>query len=149
MDLVDNSLLPFPHDHFVDCMDLWELTCGIKGIPQDKGQRLGILAIREERRSLRLRRLYHVRTHWMLCDQLTKHSGYVSKSLLEFLTSGYWTVEGSIRVREHFGRDTEHLSLVDTPSSEPSGAEPFLTLHHLLELFGQIQQSSSEKNVSQ
>jgi hypothetical protein len=103
MDLVDKGHLPVPHDHFVDCMDLWELSCGYKGIPQDKSQRLGVLAIREERRSLRLRRLFHVRTHWMLVDQLTKHNGYVSRSLMELLTSGHWSIGGTIRVREHFG----------------------------------------------
>ena len=97
-----------PHDHVVDCMDLWELACGFRGIPQDKSMRLGILAIREERRSLRLRRLYHVRTLWMLADRLTKYSGHVSKSLLEFLTSGIWTVESDVRVRERFGVAPKH-----------------------------------------
>eukprot|EP00959_Pyramimonas_sp_CCMP1952_P185380 3876150-Pyramimonas_sp.AAC.1 len=29
-------------------MDIWELFCGLKGIPQDKSQRLGVLSIREE-----------------------------------------------------------------------------------------------------
>ena len=99
-----------PHDHLVDCMDLWELACGLRGIPQDKGQRLGVLAIREERRSLRLRRLFHVRTHWMLCDPLTKFSGYVSKSLFELLTSGVWTLDGTIRVRHQFGGKAKQVT---------------------------------------
>lgn len=37
------------HDHYIDCMDLWELSCGLRGVPQDKSQRLGIFAMREER----------------------------------------------------------------------------------------------------
>ena len=81
-----------------------DLSCGQKGIPQDKNQRLGILAIREERRSLRLRRLYHVTTHYMLCDLLTKYSGYFSRSLQELVTCGIWTVSGKVRVLEHFGK---------------------------------------------
>ena len=97
------ELCTLPHDHFVDCMDLWELACGYRGIPQDKGQRLGVLVIREERRSLRHRRLYHVTTHYMLADLLTKYMGYVSKSLHELETSGHWTIKGPLRVREGFG----------------------------------------------
>ena len=96
---------PLMHDHFIDCMDLWELSCGMKGIPQDKGMRLGVLSIREERRSLRLRRLYHVCTHWMLADQFTKFTGYFSLSLSQrtfvmWLVDHRWgyTCETRIRV---------------------------------------------------
>ncbi len=87
----------------MDCVDLWELSCGLRGVPQDKSQRLGILAIREERRSFRLRRLYHIVTHFMLADPMTKHIGYVSKSLYELLTSGNWTLGDKVRVRHKFG----------------------------------------------
>jgi len=103
----DNRLCLLPHDHFVDCMDLWDLACGYKGVPQDKGQRLGVLVIREERRSLRLRRLYHIRTHYMLADLLTKYIGYVSKSLHELETSGFWSIHGPLRVRHGFGATHE------------------------------------------
>ena len=103
MNLGDKIHLIVPHDHVIDCMDLWELACGLKGIPQDKSQRLGVLAIREERRSQRLRRLFHVRTHWMLADPLTKFEGYVSKSLHELLTAGVWNIDGLVRVRHNFG----------------------------------------------
>jgi hypothetical protein len=92
------------HDHFVDCMDLWELACGQRGVPQDKSQRLAILAVREERRSQRLRRLYHITTHYMLADLLTKCSGYFSKSLQELVTSGHWSIGGKLRVRHLFGK---------------------------------------------
>ena len=88
---------------FIDCIDLWELACGLRGAPQDKSQRLGVLAIREERRTLRLRRFFHVRTHWMLADWLTKHTGYVSKCMFEMLSCGHWTIESFVRVRQHFG----------------------------------------------
>lgn len=101
------TTLDIPHDHYVDCMDLWELGCGSRGVPQDKSQRLCILALREERRSQRLRRLIHVTTHFMLCDKLTKHTGYVSKSLEEIITSGHWTIQGKLRVRQHFGKRTD------------------------------------------
>ena len=99
----DEGLCAVPVDSFVDCMDLWDLCCGNRGMPQDKSQRLGVLAIREERRTLRLRRLYHVRTECMLSDMLTKSSGVDSRSLLELLSSGYWTVYCIVRVRQGFG----------------------------------------------
>ena len=42
MTILDDASCPLRHDHFIDCMYIWELCCGYKGIPQDKGQRLGI-----------------------------------------------------------------------------------------------------------
>ena len=90
-------------DAYIDCVDLWELCCGLRGIPQDKSQRLGVLAIRGERRTLRLRRLYHIRTQYMLADMLTKIVGADSKSLLELLSCGQWTIASDVRVRQGFG----------------------------------------------
>ena len=103
MTFCDEARCPVPVDAVIDCMDLWELICGIRGIPQDKSQRLGVLALREERRQLRLRRLYHYTTHYMLADQLTKYSGYFSKTLMELISSGHWTVKDLIRCRHGFG----------------------------------------------
>ena len=105
--LIEGKKPWIPIDCLIDCMDLWELSCGRKGIPQDKSQRLGVLAIREERRSERIRRFFHVTTHYMLCDLLTKYSGYFSKSLQELLTCGCWTVDGKLRVRHKFGQSAE------------------------------------------
>ena len=64
---ITDSLRPWlATDAYVDCMDLFDLATGQKGVPVDKSQRLGILAIREERRSGRLRRFGHLTTHYML-----------------------------------------------------------------------------------
>ena len=104
MQYLERQRCSLPCDHVVDCMDLWELCCGYRGIPQDKGQRLGVLMMREERRSLRLRRLYHLRTRWMLADMLTKFENPDSRSLLELASSGRWTVGGDVRVRHGFGQ---------------------------------------------
>ena len=101
--MLDAGKLPIPVDAWIDCMDLWELCCGLRGTPQDKSQRLGVLSLREERRAHRLRRLYHVRTKWMLADMLTKSVGVDSRSLLELLTCGIWTMQTPIRVRHGFG----------------------------------------------
>jgi hypothetical protein len=103
LELQENGRCPIMIDAYVDCMDLWELCCGLRGTPQDKSQRLGVLAIREERRTLRLRRLYHIRTQHMLADMLTKATGVDSRSLLELLSSGHWTLGSTARVRQGFG----------------------------------------------
>ena len=71
----DDAEIPMPLDMGIDCMDFWELCCGYRGVPQDKSQRLAVLAVREERRTHRLRRLFHLGTASMLSDMLTKTSG--------------------------------------------------------------------------
>ena len=103
-EMLDAGRLPIPVDAWIDCMDLWELCCGLRGTPQDKSQRLGVLSLREERRTLRLRRLFHTRTSWMLADMLTKATGIDSRSLLELITCGEWSVCAPIRVRQGFGK---------------------------------------------
>ena len=113
---LDRGQLSLPVDAYVDCMDLWELCCGLRGTPQDKSQRLGILSLREERRTLRLRRLYHVRTKWMVSDMLTKYLGADSKSLLELTTTGCWTIGGTLRVRQGFGLDSTKPDATTTTS---------------------------------
>ena len=92
-------------------MDLWELSCGCRGIPQDKSQRLGVLAIREERRTTRLRRFFHVTTKYMLADQLTKAAAD-SRTLSMLLSSGHWNLAGRLRMRHGFGLpgSTAHLA---------------------------------------
>ena len=104
MTLQDEAMVPMPIDLVIDCMDCWELCCGYRGIPQDKSQRLAILALREERRTFRLRRLYHVRTKWMLSDMLTKALAYDSVSLKQLISCGHWTIRDVLRVRTLFGR---------------------------------------------
>ena len=103
LDVQESGTVPLPVDSFIDCMDLWELSCGLKGIPQDKSQRLRVLSIREERRCLRLRRLYHIRIRWMCADQLTKVSGQDSKELFRLVSSGYYVITDKVRVRQGFG----------------------------------------------
>ena len=103
-EMLDAGRLPIPVDAWIDCMDLWEFCCGLQGTPQDKSQRLGVLSLREERRTLRLRRLFHTRTSWMLADMLTKATGVDSRSLLELITCGCWSVAAPIRVRQGFGK---------------------------------------------
>ena len=115
LQIQENGLCPVLYDHMVDCMDLWDLACSRKGVPQDKSQRLAVLAIREERRTLRVRRFFHVVTKYMLADILTKWIGHDSESLLELLSCGRWSLHGPVRVRHGFGTFQPNSTYAPTP----------------------------------
>ena len=79
--------VPFlPVDAYTDCRDFLSLTTGSASLPQDKSQRIYILAHREARLSGRLRWVIIVPTQSMLADALTKVM--ISKQLLHTLTTG-------------------------------------------------------------
>ena len=89
--LQTHNLVCIPCDITTDCMDLYELVCGLKGIPSDKSQRLCILCLREDRLSRRIRYVVHCPTANMLADGLTKPG--VFPRLLHFCTTGIWQME--------------------------------------------------------
>lgn len=62
----------FPIDDYGDCKDLWELMTGMKGVPQDRHQRLYVLSLREDRMTGRIRKTVLVPTEIMVADALTK-----------------------------------------------------------------------------
>ena len=79
--------VPFlPVDVYTDCRDFYELTTGVKAMPQDKGQRIYIMAHREARLCGRIRWVIMIPTQCMTSDALTKVM--VSTSLNELLTTG-------------------------------------------------------------
>ena len=84
----EKALYIVPIDHYTDCHDMYDLVCGGKGIPQDKGQRLAILALREARLCGAVRRFYHIPTDVMLADALTKAG--LSPLFMKWLTTGMW-----------------------------------------------------------
>ena len=47
MEADHSGLYVIPVDCYTDCLDLLELTTGLNGVPQDRHQRLAILALRE------------------------------------------------------------------------------------------------------
>ena len=77
----------FPLDSHTDCKDFYELSTGLRSMPQDKSQRLYILAHREARASGRLRWVVLTPTEAMTADALTKVM--TSPVLMKFLTTGY------------------------------------------------------------
>eukprot|EP00959_Pyramimonas_sp_CCMP1952_P101945 2131992-Pyramimonas_sp.AAC.1 len=67
-----NDILIVPCDGITDCMDLFELVSGGRGLTTDKTQRISIMSLREDRLTGRFRRITHVPTASMLSDGMTK-----------------------------------------------------------------------------
>ena len=83
-----------PIDRMTDCKDLFELSSVEKSIPQDKSQRLCIMAIREARMCNRMRWLMLVPTASMTADSLTR--SMLSPPMMVLLSSGkvvFWNEE--------------------------------------------------------
>ena len=81
-----------PIDHFTDCRDVFHLVVGEKGVPQDRYQRLYILALREDRIKGTIRYFIWIPTASMLADPLTK--SMISPMLYDLITHGYWGMKG-------------------------------------------------------
>ena len=75
-----------PVDGCTDCRDFFELASGSGNVPQDKNQRLYIMAYREARMAGRLRWLALVPTESMTADELTK--SMVAEPMMRLLSSG-------------------------------------------------------------
>ena len=92
-----NGQYDVPVDSWTDCLDLLELTTGLKGVPQDRHQRLAMLALREKRLAGRIRLSYWCETEFMLADALTKHVGN-DQSLWDPLNEGLWIIDIQMRM---------------------------------------------------
>ena len=117
-DLLRNQALALNHiavDLFTDAMNLFELICYSKSLPNDKHHRVGILALREDRLTRRIRNVIHVPTGIMLADPLTK--SVTTKTFMRWATTGIWNTalqpdsNTKIRIRRSVKRPrtyTEH-----------------------------------------
>eukprot|EP00959_Pyramimonas_sp_CCMP1952_P254016 5306556-Pyramimonas_sp.AAC.1 len=61
-----------PVDICTDAMNLFELICFSKSLPNDKHHRVGVLTLREDRLTRIIRNAIHLQTTAMLADQFTK-----------------------------------------------------------------------------
>ena len=59
-------------DYYGDCRDVFELVTGERTLPQDKGQRMYVLSIKEARLMGKIRMLTLIPTQCMTADSLTK-----------------------------------------------------------------------------
>ena len=80
--------IPFlPIDAYTDCRDFYSLTTGTSALPQDRSQRVYVLAHREARLAGRLRWMILIPTECMLADALTKPM--LAVQLLKLMTCGH------------------------------------------------------------
>ena len=92
---------PFsPVDFYCDARDVFELVTGTKTLPQDKTQRLYVLAFREARLHGRVRMFVLIPTECMVADPLTK--SMLHETLFCLLSCGIVTELKSIRSRREF-----------------------------------------------
>ncbi len=105
LQMQEHNMSIVPVDHVTDCMDLFELVTNVKGLSNDKAQRLAILALRKDRITRRIRNFIHDPTKAMLADGLTKDG--VFEQLLYYATTGRWILklnaEHWVRVRSRIG----------------------------------------------
>jgi len=97
-----------PIDSVTDCLDLMELITGSKGCPQDRGQRLIVLSLRERRLLGKTRSCSHCVTTDMVCNSLTKHDD--SAQLRDVLTTGYLKFSQMLQHRPMSDQARKHFS---------------------------------------
>ena len=98
-----NKLIPV--DYYGDCRDVFELVTGERTLPQDKGQRLYVLSIKEARLMGKIRMLTLIPTQCMTADSLTK--SMIHASMLLLLTTG---------IIKFFNVDKHHVTSRIMPS---------------------------------
>ena len=86
MKIQENGNPNLPVDAMTDCKDFFELTTGERTLPQDKGQRLYVLAHKEARICGRIRWMMLVPTQSMTADALTKPM--ISPPLMHLMSCG-------------------------------------------------------------
>ena len=115
----DGNLMDMPADVETDCNDLFELCTGVRGVPQDRTQRLIIMSLREKRCTGKIRNLIWVDPRDMLANCLTKHEAQPNQ-LYGFMRSGFikYIHDGRRRfsriLKEYTERDLEALNYEGT-----------------------------------
>jgi len=88
IELQENAAWAIPIDQCTDCKDVFELVTGLKGVPQDRYQRVYVMSLREDRLKQAIRRFFWIPTSAMLADCLTKQM--ISAIMYDLLHFGYW-----------------------------------------------------------
>ena len=108
--LVNENLSFVPLDLYTDAMNVFELTTGGRGVPTERSQRIGILALREDRATRRVRHTIHIPTAFMLADPFTKL--LFTQVFMRYVTTGKWLITPSnghyCRIRHAIERWTSY-----------------------------------------
>ena len=121
LDYQQRSMQICPVDAYTDCMDLFELCTGTKGLSNDKSQRLAVLSLREDRLVGRTRWMIHTPTKAMVADGLTKEGLF--QQLLFLVTTGTFKLPAEITLRARrakpHGDEVSQQQLEDHDESQP------------------------------
>ncbi|CAE7259286.1 unnamed protein product [Symbiodinium sp. KB8] len=102
----EQGISRLPVDCMTDCRDFFELASGDKSVPQDKNQRLYVLAFREARMLGRLRWMILCPTESMTADALTKSMlappmmKLLSTGMVEFYNEGHFDMTDKELIKE-------------------------------------------------
>ena len=80
-----------PHGAATDCLDLFELIAGGRGVPSDKSRRAAVMALREDRARNRCRSLLRVPTRVTMADGVARHTRWFDQWLLR-CAAGQWMI---------------------------------------------------------
>ncbi|CAE7280604.1 RE2, partial [Symbiodinium microadriaticum] len=143
----------FPVDMHTDARDFWELSTGSRSLPQDKSQRLYILAHREARASGRIRWVILTPTECMTADALTKVM--TSPVLMEWLTTGsikFWNTGHPLEMKRLPPTDNlNEQDLIDGDKSLEKKKAWFLNVPMFMfskKLFGVVMMSTMIHGVA-
>ena len=95
--LQEDGIHPIQIDHVMDCADMFDFIPGVRAIPQDRHQRLYVMALREDRFTGKIRYCFLVPTNCMTADALTK--SMASPILMNVITSCYLYLHSTLPVR--------------------------------------------------
>ena len=122
---------PLPIDHMTDSRDLFELSTGEKGVPQDRNQRLYVLSIREDRLLNKIRHLYLIPTQCMTADAMTKPMS--SFPLMLLLTSGlllFFNMDKHPIIRRTLEKQLPGFAETELHKSDSQHKQQNKTKHH-------------------
>jgi hypothetical protein len=126
--IADAMKLDMPADVQTDCNDLFELCTGIRGIPQDRTQRLIIMSLREKRCTGKVRNVIWTDTRDMMANCLTKHEAQPNQ-LYHFMKSG--CIRYAIDGRRRFSRILDEYTERDLESLKHETLDDKSTVEHI------------------
>jgi hypothetical protein len=106
LEMETDGYYDLPIDSLTDCMDLYQLVTGAKGVPQDRTQRLLILSLREKLMVHKLRHFGWLHTKDMCANNLTKPD-LKDQSLNQLMDTGRFATVDTAIVRKSGSKRTQ------------------------------------------
>jgi hypothetical protein len=106
LEMETDGYYDLPIDSLTDCMDLYQLVTGAKGVPQDRTQRLLILSLREKLMVHKIRHFGWLHTKDMCANNLTKPD-LKDQSLNQLMDTGRFSTVDTAIVRKSGSKRTQ------------------------------------------